>query len=243
MLLRWRPDVLLLTHAVAGPGVGQERRVRPVLEQLGLGDRVTSLGVSETDSYQRALAGDVGYHLALGRRVGDWLLGARPDAVLGDAFESYNFQHDVARLLIDHAVGECRRRGRVVENYEFPLACRPDRAGAGVLYATFPTGPFHTLRLTREELAVKARLAAEAARLDPVVAEVMPLFPALDREPYRAVPDARDYSRPPAGLARHYDELALREVAAGRHARPIRFDRHFLPLVEALGRGRRRAAG
>src|SRR5439155_25431422 len=120
-------------------------------------------------------------------------LEVRPDAVLGDAFEAYNFHHDVARLLLDDAVAGCRRRGRPVENYEFPLACRPAGEGAGLVYGRFPSGPSQVLHLTAGEERVKRRLVREVARLDPLIAEAVARFPPPGREAYRPVPPGRDY--------------------------------------------------
>jgi hypothetical protein len=242
MLLRWRPHVLLLNRAVAGRGVGQDRLMRGILRRLGLGERTTSLGVSETESYRRALAGDFGFHLDVGRLVRDWLLRTGPDVVFADAYEASNYQHDVARLLLDRAVGECRAFGVAMVNYEFPLFCRPTGADSALVYGTFPAGPRQTLRLTPAELAIKLRLADSAAKADPFIGEVVPLFATPDREPYRCVPPDRDYTRPPDGLALYYDERGRADVAAGRHARLITFGEHFVPLARAVRAERCRGA-
>jgi hypothetical protein len=234
MLQRWRPSILLLYRSVVGAGVGQEQRMLALLRRLGLGRQTTSLGVVESESHRRALSGDVGFHLDIGRRVLDWLLRTRPDAVVGDAFEAYNFHHDITRALLDDAVCECRARGGSLDNYEIPLTCRPDVPGAELIYGTFPTGDVHTLRLTAREAGVKRRLVAEAARLDPFIAEVAPLFPDPGREVYRTVPEERDYTQPPEGLALYYDELGRDEVAAGRYVRAITFAEHFVPVVRSL---------
>src|SRR3954469_9870889 len=109
MLLRWQPDALILFRSVAGGGVGQEAAIRPALASLGLADRTTSFAVSETESFDHALAGDFAYPAVLSERVFAWLRTVQPDVVLGDAYETYNFHHDAARLMIDGAVRRLRR--------------------------------------------------------------------------------------------------------------------------------------
>ncbi len=234
MLQRWRPHVLILYRAVVGAGAGQERAIRAAIEPLGAGDRLASFAISESESFERALAGDFAFHADIGARVFDWLRAVRPDAMLGDAYEAYNFHHDVTRLLLDNAL----RRGvfgRAVANYEFPLSCRLDEPGAPVRYGTFAFGSSLALRLTPDEVAVKRELIATVSRVDPFVASVAPLFANLEVERYRPVPVDRDYTVPPPGLARYYDERGREVVSAGLHPRAITFGEHFVPLVRALG--------
>jgi hypothetical protein len=236
MLLRWRPHVLLLTRA-AGGAAGQEDAIRSALAAHGLSDRLTSFEVSEEESFGRVLAGDFAFHAAVGDRIFGWLREVRPDAVLGDAYEAYNFQHDLTRLLIDDVVQRWRNLGRRIENYEFPLSCRIDSPGAPVRYGEFPSGSRHELRLSAGELAAKREVVARVGRADPFVAGVAPLFPRPGVETYREVPPDRDYTAPPPGLALYYDERGREVVAAGRYGEAITFRGHFAPLVRALGLG------
>ena len=231
MLQRWRPHVLLLYRAVVGAGAGQEDAVRAALEPLGVADRLASFAISETESFDRALAGDFGFHADIGTRVGDWLRAARPDTVLGDAYEAYNFHHDVTRLFLDNAL----RRNRAVANYEFPLSCRLDEPGAPVRYGAFAFGAARALTLSADERAAKRELIASVGRIDPFVADVARLFANPDVESFREVPAGRDYTVPPPGLARYYDERGRELVSAGLYPRAITFREHFVPLVQALG--------
>lgn len=231
VLARRRPHVLILYRA--GAGAGQEEAVCAALDRHNVAASITCFGVSEADSFEHALAGDFRLHAELGARLSDWLHTVRPRAVLGDAYEAYNMHHDVARLLIDRALRGTPGR---VTNYEFPLSCRVDEPGAPVQYGVFPFGPFRSLRLSAEEAAVKFALVEEVGRHDPFVAGVAPLFANPGMEPFRAVPADRDYTAPPPGLARYYDEHGRKCVAAGLHSRAITFAEHFVPLVRALDR-------
>jgi hypothetical protein len=235
MLIRWRPHVLVLFRAEVGNGIPQESAVRAALEPLDFADRLTVFGVSETESFNRALAGDFAFHAALGARLFDWLCAVRPGAVLGDSYQGYNYHHDLTRLLIDDAVRRYRAPGRACANYEIPLTYRPDEPGAPMCHGTFPDGPVLAFQLTANELAAKRELAARAGRADPFMATQIPLFASPETEPYRAVPADRDYTLPPPGAALYYDERGREVVAAGLYPRAITFREHFVPLVRALG--------
>ncbi len=233
MLLRWRPHLLIVYRAVVGAGAGQEEAVRAALEPLGVANRLTSFAISETESFDRALAGDFAFHTNIGTRVGDWLRAIRPSMVLGDAYEAYNFHHDVTRLLLDNALRG--GFGRTIANYEFPLSCRIDRPGAAVRYGAFPFGVSRPLRLSADELVVKRELIAAVSRVDPFVADVASLFANPGVERYRMVPADRNYTIPPPGLARYYDERGRVVTNEGLYPRAITFNEHFVPLVRTLG--------
>lgn len=235
MQLRWQPHVLIVNRAVAGAGVGQEEAIRAAFEPLGLAERVASLAISETESFDRVLAGDFSFHAAIGDRIFDWLRTIRPDVVLGDAYETYNFHHDLARLFIDDSIQRLRVQGRRVENYEFPLSCRINEPDAPVQYGAFPFGAFRTLLLHPRELAEKQALATTVGRGNSFVADVARLFAKPEAEQYREVPVDRDYTTPPPGLALFYDERGAEAVRAGQYVEAITFGNHFVPLVRAIG--------
>lgn len=201
---------------------------------IGMQDRVTDLAIEEEASYAHALSGDFSFHTDALPRIFAWIERVRPDAVFGDAFELTNYQHDVGRLLLDGAVARYRARGVHLQNYEFPLSARPAQPGAPLQFGAFVRGPFEQFGLTADEVKLKQRIVQWSAEADPFVAQVAPLFPAVDIEAYRQVPHDRDYAVLPPELARHYDERGREEVRAGRYAQAITFDDHFRPLVQAL---------
>jgi hypothetical protein len=231
LVLRFRPQVLLLTQTSVGPAAAQVELVETLLNRVGLGGHVTTADIDEPESYRRALAGDFSYHLRMMPQIVDWLQKVRPAAVLGDAYEMSNYQHDVGRLMLDCAIKRYNRSGHAAENYEFPLSSRLDRDDAPLTFGRFLTGPSEEFRLLPPEIATKRQVVELAARHDAFVSNVAPLFPGVDVEYYRSVPLDRNYHRPAAGLARHYDLRGREEVAAGRYAAAICFEEHFLPLV------------
>jgi hypothetical protein len=234
VILRFRPKVLLLTQTSVGLGADQAKLVHSLLERVGLAQHVTTLSVDEAESYRCALAGDFSFHLRIMPQILDWLRNVRPATVLGDAYEMSNYQHDVGRLMLDWAIKQYNRSGRVLENYEFPLSSQLDLDGAPLVFGKFITGPSEAFRLRPEEIALKAQIVELAARHDAFVSQVAPLFPGVDIEYYRRVLADRNYQLPPEGLARYYDRRGREEVAARRYAEAISFEAHFLPLARAV---------
>src|SRR5437660_134019 len=78
LMQRHRPHLLFLTRSDSGGDGGREALARAGLERLGLTAQATFLGVSEVESYARALEGDAAYYLRLRDRLLDWLREVRP---------------------------------------------------------------------------------------------------------------------------------------------------------------------
>lgn len=233
MVLRWRPRILMLIEAPTGPGAGQEDLVREGLELAGLDDHCDALRFDKDESYRRALAGDHGYHLEIGARIQEWIREVKPDAVLGDAYEASNFQHDIGRLLLDEAL---RFNATLLSggNFEFPLSSRRHGDRTELRFGQFQAGTWETFSLTPEEAAIKESVVEWARDLDPFVDQVANFFPDLKSESYRAVPQDRNYLNPPPGLDLYYDERGREEVDKGTYETAITFRDHFVPLVEAV---------
>jgi hypothetical protein len=165
----------------------------------------------------------------------DWLIETRPDVVFGDAFELTNFQHDVGRACLDAALATYRSLGNTVENCELPLSHRSSEPHSTLTYGTFADrAAEQQFKLTSDELQTKMQIVNWAIEVDSFVADVAPRFPDPSIERYKFVPGDRNYTIPPAGLARHYDTRGQEEVAARRYPAPITFENHFVPFVRAL---------
>lgn len=227
---RFKPNILIL-----GKSTAQESIVRHGLALLGMQDKATFLGFEDSESYDRVLAGDFSFHIELGKQVSTWLSNVRPRVVLGDAFELSNFQHDLGRALLDNALRSYRSQFEYVQNYEFPICCRAEEGTDKLFFQRFPFGEYETFSLTAPEVEMKRTLGEWASRHDDFIATVCPMIPDIQSEPYRSVPWNRNYTVPPSGLKKHYDDRGREEVKAGRYAKPILFDDHFVPLVRALG--------
>jgi hypothetical protein len=234
LVLKYKPRVLLLTHAFAGLGAGQAELIRTGFRMVGMEDRITDFEIDEAESYRRALAKDFAYHRAIVPRIVDWLESAQADVVFGDAFELSNYQHDVGRVMLDQAIKMLRSKGRSVANYEFPLSVRADRPGAELEFGRFIEGSNEEYALSQMDCVLKRKMVEMAKIGDSFISHVAPQFPGLEVERYRPVPADRDYLRVPAGMSLYYDDRGREEVQAGRYQQAIAFAEHFCPLVESL---------
>jgi LmbE family N-acetylglucosaminyl deacetylase len=235
LMQRYRPHILFVTRSDSGGESGREDLARRGLERLGLGDRATFLGVSETESYCWAHRHEASPYLDVKLRIEDWLRRVRPTAVLGDAFELSNFHHDLTRALLDAALRDHSRRHLSPESYELPLVCRTEPELWRMRFQEFPFGDFETFELTPEELARKQDLVNWVGLQRVEAALATTLFPTPEREVYRRVPPMRDYGVPPAGLQKHYDDWGRLQVRRGRYREPLLFQDHFVPIARALG--------
>jgi hypothetical protein len=235
LMQRHRPHILFLTAADSGGSAGRAELARQGLDLLGLPGRATFLNVSEVQSYAWALNGTAGRYREIGDQILGWLQEVRPAAVFGDAFELYNFHHDLGRALLDGALRRYGERFGLPRNYECPLVCRTDPNLMCLRFQEFAGGPFEVFRLSEPELSGKRALVDWVRQRHPEAARVAGLFPPLNQEVYRAVPPDRDYSVAPAGLRRHYDDWGRLQVLLGKHRQPLLFAEHFVPLIRALG--------
>ncbi len=234
ILLRWRPHILILDETSRGPGAGQTELIREGLKLLGLDGKATFTGIDEDESYQLAIAQNFSSHLKISDLVYDWLEETKPTHVIGDAYEASNFQHDLGRLMLDDAVHRFRKSVAPLENLEFPLFAQREEGDSPGVYGTFLSGDFLEYQLTEAEASTKRRIVEQARHADGFVNRVAEEFPDLGREPYRIVPESRDYQKPPEGLSLYYDGRGREFVASGKYKTAISFEEHFLPLVSAL---------
>ncbi|MAS96975.1 MAG: hypothetical protein CMO55_27605 [Verrucomicrobiales bacterium] len=234
MLIRWRPHILVLTKIDAGAGAVQTDLIREIGSTLHLDDKITFCGFDEEESYQNALSGNFSHHLEWAGKIEGWLKEVRPDQVYGDAFEVYNFHHDLGRLMLDAAVRRRVKDGCQIENFEFPLSSQGVGSDEPVKYGEFTDGSGTPFVLTDEEAKRKSKIGDLARERDPFVKEVAPAFVDISREWYRAIPSDRDYTVPPRGLRLFYDERGAKQVAAGKYTEVITFREHFVPIVNGL---------
>lgn len=232
LLQRHRPHILYLTRADSAGDEEREALAREGLERLELSKQATFLGVPEGDVHRWLLQGDVASILELRGAIADWLRRIEPMQVFGDAFELTNVVHDLGRAILDSAWRE-RFQRVACANFELPLVCRTDPEPWKLRFQEFPDSSFESISLTQAELKIKQSLAdwIGTRRMEAEMAR--PYFD-LGKEIFRQVPADRDYSVPPEGLQRHYDEWGQIQVQLGKYAQPILFADHFVPLVQQL---------
>jgi len=232
LLQRYQPHLLFLTRADSAGDVEREPLALYGLGELGLTERTKFLSISEIDIYRWLLEGELGPFIELRRKLVAWLEDIRPDSLFGDAFELSNVVHDIGRALLDSAWREYRKRV-ACENFELPLVCRTEPGLWNLRFQEFPSGDFEIFHLTEGETRLKKSLADWAGTQRTEAAMVKGFF-LIEREVYRRVPSDRDYTKPPEGLRLHYDEWNDLQVQRGKHAQPILFAKHFVPIVRQL---------
>jgi hypothetical protein len=235
LIQRYQPGILVCNSSESSNAGPQKKIVQAGLALLGIRDSPAFLDIDEPEAYGWAHARNWSPFTRIRDSIARWLTAVQPDVVLGDAFECANYQHDVVRLMLDSALQRSQSKMGTVTNYEFPLVCRTVCHPESVQYQMFPSGNIERLQLTSEEIARKEQLIHWAWPQSEFIAEVAPMFPPLDSEPIRKVAPDRDYTQVPEGLLKHYDRRGQEMVAQGIHKRPIRFEKHFLPLVKAMG--------
>lgn len=234
MLQRFRPAILFLTNSDSGRDRDRETLARAGLERIGLACHATFLSTSEQESYRWALALHHAPYLKLRNQILDWLGRVRPTVLFGDAWEMSNFHHDLGRALLDSAWREYARGSLRSENYELPLVCRTTPDPRELLYQKFPEGGHEEFHLTAAEIAAKQDLIHWIGLQRLEVEQAQHLFPPIEREVYRRVPESRDYRFPPTSLMRHYDDWGRLLMRLRKYQTAITFADHFVPIVEQL---------
>jgi hypothetical protein len=232
LLQRHRPHLLFLTRADSAGDFERETLALQGLGQLKLTEQAKFLGISETDIYGWLLEGELSPFIELRRKLVGWLKDIRPNRLFGDAFELSNVIHDIGRAILDSAWREYRK-DVACENFELPLVCRTEPGLWNLRFQEFPHGDFEIFYLTERETQLKKSLADWAGTQRTEAAMAKDFF-SIEREVFRRVPSDRDYAKPPEGLRLHYDEWNEIQVQRGRHARPILFAKHFIPIVRQL---------
>jgi hypothetical protein len=130
-LKQTKPAVCFLTDGSGADGVSRASRSDAVLASAEAIAGPMYAVASDRAVYAALLAADVEFFRALARRLRNAIVDGEYAIVAGDAAEGYNPSHDVARMLIDAAVGLARRAGARVANYAFPVVGHPLEAPAG----------------------------------------------------------------------------------------------------------------
>jgi hypothetical protein len=151
------------------------------------------------------------------------------DTVAGDAIEGFNPGHDVARLLLNAAVGLLRARGRRVRNLEFDVEAPPGRCDEEERDVD--------CRLHLGDEAFSRKIAAARA-YEELGEEVARALGRHGEYPFRceclrpAPPSLTALARLPRPLP--YEVHGASRVAAGTYAQVVRLDDHLLPLAHDL---------
>ena len=229
-LERARPVVLVLTDGSGHTDNSRLGATTAVLNQAGARPGKIFGRLSDRALYAAILAGDTKLFIALAEEIAEIFMRENVQYAAGDAVEGFNPSHDVCRLLLNAAVARLARRGRRVENFEFPIEGRPDdcppedRPDAIVL------------ELADDAFRRKVATAQHYPGMTADVTRTLDQFgPAAFRtecfRPVRYGLDIGDrFAHPP-----FYERYGEQQVAAGFYREVIRFRTHLAPLAERLG--------
>jgi hypothetical protein len=239
MLLRYQPHLLFLTRADAGQDQGREQLARYGLDQMGLAGKATFLRIAEAEVFRALINGDWAFFQTLRNHILEWLVNVRPALVFGDAFEFYNVNHDLCRVLLDSAVQEYRAStGDTPANHEILLACYANSALAAqpMHMFDFLAPKLAYCELTQAEVARKQELIRVLGSRNSYIGAIAHAVPQerFRQEPYRPLPRPRDYTQRFSVPWPTYEEHGRQRTQSGKYEQAILFSQHFVPLAQAI---------
>ena len=241
-LSEYKPRVYVMTDGSGKQGVSRLPSTAKLLAPLGIEtDQVFGL-ISDRELYRAILELKTSWFLAILDRITDSFIENRIDLVVADAMEGFNPAHDLCRTLVDAAVGAVTRKtGRTILNYKF---CLTEWEHSRQEHHDRTCSHFV---LDDHALYKKIEAAEKYAELKDEVREAITL---RGKEYFRieclkkvAKPFGRgDYSGRP-----NYEICGEQRVAEGAYEHVIRYEKHVLPIVNAVrshvGRNKALAAG
>ena len=235
-LKQTKPAVCFLTDGSGADGVSRAARSDVVLASAQAVAGPMYAVATDRAVYAALLEGDVEFFRELACRLGDVIVHGEYAVVAGDAAEGYNPSHDVARMLIDAAVGLARRSGARVANYAFPVIGHPLEAPAG-------TADGHALTVLLDDATLREKIERGRAYAHDtggiLVSEVDEAIERFGIEAFREerLFEAGDGAAVDAVFDRvqpFYETYGEKQVAAGRYAFVLRWADHVRPIATAL---------
>ena len=126
-----RPTVCFLTDGSGADGTPRLARSSELIDSAGAAAGPMYGSASDRTIYAALLAGETELFRGLAQRLAAVLTEGGYDTIVGDAAEGYNPSHDVARMLVDAAVGIVRKDGASIDNFAFPLVGHPQHHPPG----------------------------------------------------------------------------------------------------------------
>jgi len=222
-LSRMRPAVSILTDGSGHSTSGRLPLTRELLHSLSVPEGPIFGRFADREVYAAILGGDVGFLISLVNDLAGDLVARRATAIVADAAEGYNPEHDLCCIIAGAACDVARRDGVDIPQYEYAVADGPDSL----------TG--ETFELDDEAFAAKMKAARMFAAALTDVDELLARYgeQAFRRETFRLVEDWT-IDRFAAGACPRYEHFGEERVTSGLYARVIRHREHVVPLRSAL---------
>jgi hypothetical protein len=224
-----RPLVHVITDGSGRQGVSRILSTYRLVEGLGASVGTILGAISDVETYRAILHTDAAFFIGIVSDLADSFVRHRIDFVAGDAAEGYNPTHDLCRAMVNAAASIAgRSMGKPVANYEFRLAEweqeLPVAHGRSCLH----------LRLNDDLLQQKLEAAEQYVEMQ---AEVRRGIQQRGEDYFRVEclqkVEAISRSQPVAEKP-YYERFGEERVIAGQYASVIRFNKHLLPIMDAL---------
>jgi AcrR family transcriptional regulator len=224
-----RPVTFVLTRGDGPDRPSRLASTRKIVAAAGASEGSVFGRFEDREIYAALLRRDEALVVGLLDELVTELIALNVEYVVGDAEEGYNPSHDVCRYLTTAAaVMVSRAAGRTIRDFDVLLMGPPDLCPPAVRHQAI------SLRLDDAALERKLRSAHTYVEVRDEVER------ALQRHGVEAF--RTEFLRPvvreaaPLAMPPFYEVYGEREVASGRYADVIRYDRHVLPLKQALWR-------
>jgi len=179
--------------------------------------------------YRAILDGRTDVFLDLLDRLAESLTENGVDFVASDAMEGFNPAHDICRVLVDAArVMVNRKIDKTFASYAFNLTgWEQDRP---------PTHDAACVHLPLDDESFRQKMAVARNYL-PLSADVGHAINELGEDYFRieCLRKVGLASSRPASAKPYYEIVGEQRVGSGAYARPIRYEEHVKPLMQAIG--------
>ena len=222
-IARVRPRVCILTD---GSGYSSQPRLslsRDLLFTLGAQEGPIFGRFTDREMYAVLREGRGDVVAALVRELSEDLYRQGIDTIVVDAMEGFNPVHDLCRVIAGAAAGGIGS----IPLYEYPVDAGPD---------AYDGDPGATL-FDLDDATLAAKINA-GRTLRPAIPDVDAMLSRSGEEAFRreSLRPVHDWTAPGWDTAQRpqYEVLGEERVAMGRYDHVIRYEEHFLPLLDAV---------
>jgi hypothetical protein len=225
-----RPRVYLITDGSGRHGVPRTTATEALITSAGAKRGEVFGLISDAEIYRAILDQNFSFFLMLVDKIADSFLDHEIDSVAGDAAEGFNPTHDICRTVINAAVLSAERRGGTpIANFEFCLT-EWERNSPKQEHDS------RCLHLNLDDQMLSQKLAAAEAYVE-LRNEVRKAIASRGKDYFRLECVRRVVS---ASALRSqvtrpvYETWGEQRVAEGEYWSVIRYEKHVLPIMEAI---------
>ncbi|MBF0310384.1 MAG: hypothetical protein HQL56_12730 [Magnetococcales bacterium] len=216
--------VFVLTDGSGRTGRSRMDSTLRLLAETGATGYPAFRQVTDQQVYTAFLRQDIPFFLNLRDQLQRLFDELQPATVVGDAMEYYNPTHDLCRILIDSILLRTAASARpVAENFDFTLVGPVSGETPGAINRELPPEIFEKkCAAARNYVELTAEVERQMAQFGPTHFRNESLRPVVAGcFPERSgIPFYEDYGR--------------QQVEKGIYSEAIAFDRHFVPVLQAL---------